>query len=197
MKRLLGEDFLDVFESNPIPVSLELQVDAAYISTDSLAVIEAGLMEIPVVDDVVYQQSLVELLNANIERIGIIMAVFIALLLSVVLINNTVRLNIFSKRFTIHTMRLVGATKGFISRPFLGQAFFQGLISGAIADLCLLAALYMIRNEFNQLFTLFDAVMLAAVMLCVILAGILICLLSTLFVVRNMVSITKDELYYV
>lgn len=125
MKEILGDDFMDVFEVNPIPVSLELQIAADYISADSLSIIEEALYGYPAVDDVVYQQSLVELLNANIERIGIVTGVFVALLLfiSVVLISNTVRLSVEPKRSTIRVMRLVGATKGFITRPFAGQAF--------------------------------------------------------------------------
>ncbi len=198
MKEILGEDFLDVFEVNPVPISIELQIDASYISTDSLMTIEVQLREYPMVEDVVYQQSLVELLNANLERIGIIAAVFVALLLfiSVVLINNTVRLNVYSKRFTIHTMRLVGATKGFITRPFVGQAFFQGLLSGIIADAGILGALYLVRNEFYQLFSLFDAYLLAMAMGATILLGILICMISTSIGVRGMISLTKNELYY-
>ena len=198
MKEMLGDDFLDVFEVNPIPVSLELQISADYISMDSLKVIEDALYEYPAVDEVVYQQSLVELLNANIERIGVVAGVLVLLLLfiSVVLINNTVRLNVYSKRFTIHTMRLVGATKGFITRPFVGQAFFQGLIAGSVADVFILGALYLIRNEFYQLFSLFDAMLLGLVMVAVIVLGVLICLVSTAAGVRSMISLTKNELYY-
>lgn len=198
MKEMLGDDFLDVFEVNPIPVSLELQISADYISMDSLKVIEDALYEYPAVDEVVYQQSLVELLNANIERIGVVAGVLVLLLLfiSVVLINNTVRLNVYSKRFTIHTMRLVGATKGFITRPFVGQAFFQGLIAGSVADVFILGALYLIRNEFYQLFSLFDAMLLGLVMVVVIVLGVLICLVSTAAGVRSMISLTKNELYY-
>ena len=198
MKVMLGDDFLDVFEVNPIPVSLELQISADYISMDSLKVIEDALYEYPAVDEVVYQQSLVELLNANIERIGVVAGVLVLLLLfiSVVLINNTVRLNVYSKRFTIHTMRLVGATKGFITRPFVGQAFFQGLIAGSVADVFILGALYLIRNEFYQLFSLFDAMLLGLVMVVVIVLGVLICLVSTAAGVRSMISLTKNELYY-
>ena len=198
MKEMLGDDFLDVFEVNPIPVSLELQISADYISMDSLKVIEDALYEYPAVDEVVYQQSLVELLNANIERIGGVAGVLVLLLLfiSVVLINNTVRLNVYSKRFTIHTMRLVGATKGFITRPFVGQAFFQGLIAGSVADVFILGALYLIRNEFYQLFSLFDAMLLGLVMVAVIVLGVLICLVSTAAGVRSMISLTKNELYY-
>lgn len=198
MKEILGDDFMDVFEVNPIPVSLELQIAADYISTDSLSVIENSLMDYPAVDDVVYQQSLVELLNANLERIGLVAGVFVLLLLfiSVVLINNTVRLNVYSKRFTIHTMRMVGATKGFITRPFVGQAFFQGLIAGAIADVFILGTLYLIRNEFYQLFSLFDAVLLGGVMAAVLVLGMIICMVSTSAGVRSMISLSRNELYY-
>ena len=198
MKEVLGEDFMDVFEVNPIPVSLELQVAADYVSTDSLAVIETALRENPSVEDVVYQQSLVELLNANLERIGLVAGIFVLLLLfiSVVLINNTVRLNVYARRFTIHTMRMVGATRSFITRPFVGQAFFQGLISGAVADVFILGALYLIRNEFYQLFSLFDAMLLGAVMAVVVLLGILICMVSTSAGVRSLISLNKNELYY-
>lgn len=198
MKKMLGDDFLDVFEVNPIPVSLELQVAADYISTDSLSVIEEALYEYPAVHEVVYQQSLVEILNANIERIGVVAGVLVLLLLfiSVVLINNTVRLNVYSKRFTIHTMRLVGATKGFITRPFVGQAFFQGLIAGAVADVLILGALYLIRNEFYQLFSLIDAMLLGLVMIAVIVLGVLLCMVSTSAGVRSLISLTKNELYY-
>ena len=198
MKQMLGEDFLDVFEVNPIPVSLELQVAADYISTDSLARVEYVLSQYPVVEDVVYQQSMVELLNSNLERIGYVIGCFTLLLMfvSTVLINNTVRLNIYAKRFVIHTMRLVGATKFFISRPFLGQAFFQGLIAGLIANVYLLITLYIIRNEFNQLFTLLEPSALGLLIALVVALGVLICVVSTGFVVRSMISLNKDELYY-
>ena len=198
MKQMLGEDFLDVFEVNPIPVSLELQVAADYISTDSLARVEYVLSQYPVVEDVVYQQSMVELLNSNLERIGYVIGCFTLLLMfvSTVLINNTVRLNIYAKRFVIHTMRLVGATKFFISRPFLGQAFFQGLIAGLIANVYLLVTLYIIRNEFNQLFTLLEPSALGLLIVLVVVVGVLICVVSTGFVVRSMISLNKDELYY-
>lgn len=197
MKELLGEDFLNVFESNPIPVSLDIQVNAEYFSKDSLAMIQRELQMDPMVAEVVYQESLVDLLNANLEKIGVVLGVFILLLMfiSFVLINNTVRLNVYSKRFTIHTMRLVGATKGFICRPFAGQAFFQGIISSSIAVLALIGVLYIVRNEFNQMFLLFDMKVLGIVLLGVIAIGILICLLSTIFVVRRLISLTNDELY--
>ena len=197
MKEMLGEDFLNVFETNPIPVSLDIQVNAEYFSKDSLAMIQKDLQKEKLVAEVVYQESLVDLLNANLEKVGLVLGVFILLLMfiSFVLINNTLRLNVYSKRFTIHTMRLVGATKGFICRPFAGQAFFQGVISSSIAVLALIGVMYVVRNEFYQLFELLDVRMLGLVLLCVIAIGVLICVISTVIVVRRMVSLTNDELY--
>lgn len=197
MKEMLGEDFLNVFETNPIPVSLDIQVNAEYFSKDSLAMIQKDLQKEKLVAEVVYQESLVDLLNANLEKVGLVLGVFILLLMfiSFVLINNTVRLNVYSKRFTIHTMRLVGATKGFICRPFAGQAFFQGVISSSIAVLALIGVMYVVRSEFYQLFELLDVKMLGLVLLCVIAIGVLICVISTVIVVRRMVSLTNDELY--
>lgn len=198
MEELLGEDFLSVFKTNPIPVSLDVHVLADYFSKDSLDMIQQELGEHNMVADVVYQESLVDLMNANLEKIAIFMGVFIILLMfiSFVLINNTVRLNVYSKRFTIHTMRLVGATKGFICKPFAWQGFFQGLISALIAILGLLAVLYVVRNEFNQLFLLFDMKMLAIVLLALLVIGVLLCVISTVIVVRKLISLTNDELYY-
>ena len=126
-----------------------------------------------------------------------VLGVFIALLLfiSFVLINNTVRLNVFSRRFTIHTMKLVGATKSFIRAPFLVQAVFQGLFSALLAIVMLVGILFFVRNEFEQLFEVFRLDLLLMVMGVVVLAGIVICVVSTTFVVGHLVSLSKDELY--
>ncbi len=194
----LGEDFLDVFETSPIPVSVDVTLKAEYVSADSLEFVRADIARSSLVDEVVYQQSLVDALNANLNRISLVMAVFIGLLLfiSFVLINNTVRLNVFSRRFTIHTMKLVGATKSFIRAPFLVQSAFQGVFSAMIADIALVAMLFVMRNEFEQLFRIFRMDLLLIVMGIVLLCGILICLVSTWFVVNRLVALKKDELYY-
>jgi len=113
-----------------------------------------------------------------------------------VLINNTVRLNVFARRFTIHTMKLVGATRSFIRGPFLVQAFFQGLFSAFIAILLLLGLLFFVRSEFAQLFEIFPMKLLLMVMGIVLVCGVLICMVSTYFVVNKLVASGKDELYY-
>lgn len=198
MAELLGDDFLSVFETSPIPVSIDVTLDADYVSADSLEMVRREISESSLVDEVVYQRSLVDALNANLSRISMVIGVFIILLLfiSFVLINNTVRLNVYARRFTVHTMKLVGATRSFIRGPFLVQSVFQGLFSAFIAIIALLGILFVIRREFLQLFAIFRLELLLAVMGIVLVAGVLICFISTWFVVDKLVSLKKDELYY-
>lgn len=198
MADMLGDDFLDVFETSPIPVSIDVTLNADYVSADSLEVVRTEISESPLVDEVVYQRSLVDALNANLSRISLVLGIFIALLLfiSFVLINNTVRLNVFSRRFTIHTMKLVGATKSFIRAPFLVQSAFQGIFAAIIAIMVLVCMLFFVKSEFEQLFEVFRLELLLLVMGIVLVSGVAICMVSTYFVVGKLVSLKKDELYY-
>ena len=198
MEDMLGEDFLDIFETSPIPVSIDVTLNAEYVSADSLEVVRAEIARSPLVDEVTYQRSLVDALNANLSKISLVLAVFIALLLfiSFVLINNTVRLNVFARRFTIHTMKLVGATKSFIRAPFLVQSAFQGVFAAVIAIIVLVALLFFVKNGFEQLFEVFRLELLLLVAGIVLLSGLVICVTSTYFVVGKLVALKKDELYY-
>ena len=198
MVEMLGEDFLDILEASPVPVSISLTLNADYVSADSLEVVEARVLEADIVEEVSYQKGLVDALNANFARISAVLAVFIALLMfiSYVLINNTVRLNVFARRFTIHTMKLVGATRAFIRAPFLGRAALQGLISAILANGALVGLLYVMKNRFPQLMVVFSQEIVLIVLGIVLAAGLLICVTSTFFVVNKLVSLTKDELYY-
>ena len=198
MSELLGEDFLSIFDASPIPVSIDVTLNADYVSADSLEVVRSRISRSSLVDEVVYQQSLVEALNANLSKISSVLAVFIALLLfiSFVLINNTVRLSVFDRRFTIHTMKMVGATRSFIRAPFLVQSLFQGIFSAILAILMLLAILFVVRSEFVQLFEIFRLDLLLVVMGIVIVSGVAICMISTALVVNRLISLNKNELYY-
>lgn len=198
MKEMLGADFLDVFETNPIPISIEIRLKAAYFSLDSIRLAERRLAEMAPVEEVVYQASLIGIINRNMERIGLILMIFILLMLfvSFVLINNTVRLNIYSKRFSIYTMRLVGATKRFIRAPFLTRAVFQGLLAGLLAAAGLVGALFFVKNEFARLFSIFDMQVLLLVLGGTVLLGVVICWVCTYFVVGRLVSLRSDDLYY-
>ena len=198
MAEMLGADFLSVFETSPIPVSIVVTLDADYVSRDSLKIVEKAMMKSPMVDEVVYQKSLVDALNSNLNRISMVLGVFIALMLfiSFVLINNTMRLNVFARRFTVHTMKLVGATRAFIRGPFLLRAAFLGLFASVIALVMLTGLLFVIRAEFAQLFEIFTLPRLLIVMGVMVASGLIICVISTWFVVNKLVSLDKDELYY-
>lgn len=198
LSSMLGEDFLSVFEASPIPVSIDVTLKAEYVSPDSLAVVEKELYKSPLVDEVAYQQSLIEALNANLRKISLILGVVIILLLfiSFVLINNTVRLSVFSRRFTIHTMKLVGATRSFIRSPFMVQSAFQGLFASIFAIFILLGLMFVVRKEFTQLFEIFQLKLLLLVLGIMVVSGVIICMVSTYFVVNRLVSLGKNELYY-
>ena len=199
MAQMLGRDFLDVFSTAPVPVSIDVNLEAAYVSPDSLEVVKTALSASPLVEEVVYQTSLVEALNANLQKIGLVLGVLILLLLfiSFVLIGNMVRLNVFSRRFTIHTMQLVGATRGFIRAPFIGQSALQGLFAALVAILLLVGGLFILRKEFVQLFEIFSLDTLLATMGIVIVSGVLICVVSTWIVVGRLVRFDRDQLYAV
>ena len=199
MAQMLGRDFLDVFSTAPVPVSIDVNLEAAYVSPDSLEVVKKALSASPLVEEVVYQTSLVEALNANLQKIGLVLGVLILLLLfiSFVLIGNMVRLNVFSRRFTIHTMQLVGATRGFIRAPFIGQSALQGLFAALVAILLLVGGLFILRKEFVQLFEIFRLDTLLATMGIVVVSGVLICVVSTWIVVGRLVRFDRDQLYAV
>ena len=197
MSQMLGRDFLDVFETAPVPVSVEVNLEAAYVSADSLAVIQDLLADSPLVDEVVYQTSLVDALNQNLGKITLGLAVLVAVLLfiSFVLMANTVRLDLFSRRFSIHTMQLVGATRRFIRAPFVGRAAFQGLIAALLAILILLGGLFFLKGEFSQLFSIFTLESLLEVMGIMLVSGVFICCISTYFMVNRLVAYNRDLIY--
>ncbi|MBQ8022040.1 MAG: permease-like cell division protein FtsX [Bacteroidales bacterium] len=198
MAQMLGKDFLSVFETSPIPVSVDVTLDAAYVSEDSLQVVSRTIAASPLVDEVVYQKSLVDALSTNLARISLVLGVFIALLLfiSFVLISNTMRLNVYARRFTIHTMKLVGATRSFIRGPFLVNSALLGLFSALVAILMLVGLLYVLRSQFSQLFELFRLDLLLVAMGIVVVSGVVICVVSTYFVVGHLIRLDKSELYY-
>ena len=198
MKSVLGDDFMNVFDLNPIPLSIDMYVHSDYVESDSLSKIKSEILLNPGIKEVVFQESLIETISENIKQIGVILIVFIVLLLfiSFVLINNTVRLNVFSKRFNIHTMKLVGAKKSFIRKPFLIQGIYQGLISGIISASLLCFLLFLLERDFQQIYQMLDINLIMAVCAGVVVTGVLLCLISTYLVVNRLLSLPQDELYY-
>ena len=158
LKSMLGEDFLEVFETSPVPVSVDVTLKADYVQTDSLARVTKALQASPLVDEVETRQTLIEALTANLARISLVLGVFILLLLfiSFVLINNTVRVGVYARRFTIHTMKLVGATRGFIRAPFVRGAVLQGLVASLLAVGMLWGVLEALRRSFPEMASIVD-----------------------------------------
>jgi len=189
---------VEVFDLNPVPLSVDLYIKSDYVHPDSLKNIQAEIIKSESVREVVWQESVIELITNNIEKIGVFLAVFIALLLfiSFFLVNNTVRLNVFSKRFNIHAMKLVGAKRSFIRKPFIVQGVWQGLVSGILASVALGIIVYFIMADFPQLYTLMNPVHIAVVCAGVIILGIALCLISTWIVLNRILSLPSDELYY-
>ena len=197
LKQILGEDFLDVFESSPVPLSVDVTLNAAYVQADSLAWVTAALAESPLVDEVDAKQNVIESLTTNLARISLVFGVFILLLfISFVLINNTVRASVFARRFTIHTMKLVGATRGFIRAPFVRAAVLQGLVSSLLAVGMLWGALEVLRRSFPEMASIVDMKLFLLVCGGVVVLGILLCVVSTWLVVNRLVAASKDDLYY-
>ena len=197
MTRLLGKDFLSVFESAPVPLSIDVNLEAAYVSSDSLEVMKAQLAKSPLVDEVVYQVSLVDALNQNLQRISLALSLMVAVLLfiSFVLISNTVRLDLFNRRFSIYTMHLVGATRAYIRAPFVGRAALQGIFAALIAIILLVGGLFVLKDEFAQMFRIFTLDSLLFTMGVMFLVGLGVCTLSTFVVVNRLVGYNRDQLY--
>jgi cell division transport system permease protein len=198
MKEILEEDFLDLFEVNPIPISVDIFLKADYIYTDSLSFIKQDLSSLSLAKEVVYQESLVGIINDNMEKAGYVAGVLILLLLfiSFVLINNTVRINLYAKRFVIYTMKLVGAKRSFIRKPLLVKGIWQGIVSGVIADILLGMLVYVAVRDLPELLAIMDKNMIIAVFAVVPLLGVLLCLLSTFFISNRLISMSGDDIYY-
>ena len=198
LSRDLGEDFIDFLGYNPLPPAIDLRLKASYANVDSLEMIETELMKNEDVKEVFYVKSLVHLINSNIRKISILLLGFSGLLLiiAIALINNTIRLSVYSKRFIIRSMQLVGATQSFIRRPFIFKGIAQGFYSALITLLLLTGILYWLRNEYPELMELQDLELLLALYGLVILLGIIISWSSTYFAVRKYLRIKGDNLYY-
>lgn len=197
MSKLLGKDFLEVFETAPVPVSIDVNLEADYVSADSLAVVKEKIAKSPLVDEVVYQTSLVDALNENLAKISLVLSVMVAVLLfiSFVLIANTVRLDLFNRRFSIYTMHLVGATRSYIRAPFVGRAALQGILSALLGILLLVGVLFLVKDEFVQLFVIFTLDSLLLTMGVMLLVGVFVCTVSTYIVVGRLVGYNRDQLY--
>ncbi|MFN7846730.1 MAG: cell division protein FtsX [Bacteroidota bacterium] len=197
LKKDLGEDFVKFLGYNPLLSSFDIKLNAAYANADSLQAIEKKLLLNNNVKEVYYQKSLVNVINDNVRKIGIVLLSFCLLLsvIAIALINNTIRLYIYSKRFIIRTMQLVGATTAFISRPFIIKSVWNGFYSALITIAMLMGLIYTAQNNFPELIGLNDIKLFIQLFAMVMIAGVGITFLSTYFAVKKYLKIQTDDLY--
>ncbi|NPD46425.1 MULTISPECIES: ABC transporter permease [unclassified Lentimicrobium] len=197
LQKELGEDFIGFLGYNPLLPSIDLRLNAQYANVDSLKVIEAQLLQNTDIKEVYYQESLVEMINANVRRISIFILVFSFLLLviAIALINNTIRLSVYSKRFLIRSMQLVGATKSFIRTPFILTGILHGLLAALFASMALVGILYFLLQQVPDLVTINDFKLFAVLFGFVIATGVIITWLSNLSAVNKYLKAKPDELY--
>jgi len=198
MKEYLGEDFISFLGVNPLLPSIEVKLVASYANNDSLKVLSSRIMKNPTVKEVLYQKTLVQELNNNIATISAILFGFSMLLLiiSFALISNTIRLAVYSRRFLIRSMLLVGATSRFIRKPFIMNGIAQGAVASIFAIILLTGLMIMVRNQLPDIIMLDDYVAFMLLALAIIGAGILLAWVSTLLAVRRYIRMHVDELYY-
>lgn len=193
----LGEDFIKFLGYNPLLSSIDVYLKADYANNQSIEILSKQLQKNPMINEVRYQKSLVDMINQNIRTISLVIFGFgaVLLIIAIALINNTIRLAIYSQRFLIKSMQLVGATRGFIRKPFIMYGLLHGLIAGLIAIILLILTLYFAQQQIPELVILRNYYEFALVFLGVIGAGILISSLSTYFAVTKYLSLKIYDLY--
>ena len=194
----IGEDFVSFIGTNPLQNIIDLSLKAEYAEPDRMTEIKRELEQNSFVSEVVYDQSLVALIHENVNRIGLITLVFSALFsfVSVLLINASIRLSIYSKRFIIKTMQLVGATRSFIRRPFIRTNVRLGILSAFLAILLFYGSLLAIVKSYPEFSVLLDNTVLCIVFIGILAMGIFISWLSTYFATQRFLNLNTNDLYY-
>ena len=179
--------------------SIEVKLHAAYANPDSLQLIEKEIKRYTTVDELLYRKDMMEMVHNNMQRLGVILLALAAVLtlISFVLIGNTIRLLIYSKRFLIHTMKLVGATPDFIRRPFIRYNIVSGLMAAILAILLLTGTLYYLQNELDGFVQLLDIQTLLMVDGAVLVLGLFLSTIATIIAVNKYLRMEVDQLYYI
>jgi cell division transport system permease protein len=198
VKEELGEDFINFIGYNPLQNSIDIHLKAEYVHPDHMAMIEKNLANKEFVTEVVYDKMLIKQMAKNIEEVTLWLLVFATMfmIVAIALINSSIRLSIYSKRFTIKTMQLVGATKSFIRRPFIWQNIKLGLLGAFIALSLLSSMLYYLQLNFPILSDMHDVKFYAILYLSVIITGIFISWISTFFAINKYLGLRTEQLYY-
>ena len=197
LQRDLGEDFVSFLGYSPLLPSIDVKLNATYTNTDSLAIITSELNKNMAVHDIFYQENLIDKLNSNVSRLSFFLLAFCLLLfvIAFALINNTIRLSVYSKRFLIRTMRLVGATNSFIQKPFLVKGIYQGIYSSIFAIFMLIGSIQMIQSETASMLNITDLKIIGLIFMLIFISGFLLSWVSTFFAVRKFIKQNESELY--
>jgi cell division transport system permease protein len=198
LRQELGEDFTGFLGYNPLFSSIEVKLFAPYTHSDSLAILEKDLLQLPQVRDVFYQRSLVSVINNNVRKISIFLLLFSGLMLFVfsVLINNTIRISIYSQRFIINNMLLVGATRRFVRRPFVRKSIVFGIYGSVFSCILLGILMATYKRELSGVIDMSDFISLGTVFLIVLATGIILSWISTSLAVNRFLKMKFDELFY-
>jgi len=197
LKADLGEDFVEFLGYSPLLASIDVKLNADYANTDSLQLITNELIENNNVFEVYYQEDLVDKLNSDVNKLSLFLLAFCILLffIAFILINNTIRLSVYSKRFIIRTMRLVGATNNFIQKPFISKGIYQGIYSSIIAIFMLIGAIQLVQTDTANMLNIDDLKIIGIVFFLIFTSGLFISLFSTYFAVRKFIKLNEHELY--
>lgn len=194
----IGEDFMEFLGYNPLQNSIDVHMKADYVDSEQIDKIASDITAKNFVDEVIYDKPLIALLNDNVKKISFWILVISGLFtfIAVLLINSSIRLAVYSKRFIIKTMQMVGATKSFIRKPFIWQSVKLGVIGAVLALIGMGIVLYYLNKSFPELELLRDSSLLIALFLGIFLMGIFITWLSTFFATSRFLNLKTDELYY-
>ncbi|WP_103069360.1 cell division protein FtsX [Aquimarina sediminis] len=194
----IGENFMDFLGYNPLQNSIDVYLKADFVDQTKIEEINASIIKKDFVDEVIYDKPLISLLNDNIKRISfwVLLISGIFTFIAVLLINSSIRLSVYSKRFIIKTMQMVGATKKFIRRPFVWKSVRLGMIGAIVAIIGVGVVLYYLDKTFPELALLSDKILLAILFTSVFGIGVLITWISTFFATQRFLNLRTDELYY-
>ncbi len=197
--RDLGEDPEELLGYNPAQDCIEIFLHSEYANSDSIAMINGVIRQDTNVADLLYQQEAIDLINENLSKVMAVLLILAAVLLfiSFTLIRNTIRLSVYSKRFLINTMKLVGATGKFIRKPFVVNNIITGIIAGIIADLIIFGMIAYFSREYADIYPIISTTDIAIIFGLVILLGVVISTVATAFAVNRYVKMKSDQLYYV
>ncbi|WP_299127905.1 permease-like cell division protein FtsX [uncultured Winogradskyella sp.] len=198
MKAETGEDFMDFVGYNPLKNSIDVYLKADFVTTEQLTEITESLSSKAFIEEIRYDNDLVELMNDNVKKITFWVLIISALftLIAVLLINSSIRLAVYSKRFIIKTMQMVGATKSFIRKPFVWKSVQLGVIGAIIALAGMAVVLYYLDITFPELELLRNTVMIVGLFVGVFLLGVIITWISTFIATQRFLNLKTDQLYY-